>query len=316
MIISASRRTDIPAFYSDWFFQRLAAGYVLVRNPMNARQIGRVVLSPDTVDGFVFWTKNPAPMLSRLEELESYPYYFQFTLNDYAPCIEPSVPDAQRVLLPAFRELAKRAGPERIVWRYNPVLFTEEMDAEYHARHFRALSEQLNGCTKICDLSFLTMYAKTERNTRHLGLRQPEAAEKEELVLAMADAAKSCGIRLRICGEPDLLQLPGIEQARCIDADILSSVSGREIRAPKDRNQRQICGCAASIDIGAYDTCAHRCAYCYANARPERAVRNAAAHDPAAEMLIGRPGPEDRIRDRAMPVCTVRQSTMFAEESR
>ena len=115
MIISASRRTDIPAYYSDWFFERIRAGYVLVRNPMNTHQVSRIILSPDVCDGIVFWTKNPLPMLGRLSELSDYPYYFQFTLNAYGRDVEPNIPQKDSVLIPGFIRLSRLTGRERVV---------------------------------------------------------------------------------------------------------------------------------------------------------------------------------------------------------
>lgn len=310
MIVSASRRTDIPACYADWFFERLYDGYALVRNPMNAHQVSRVQLREDTVDGFVFWTKNPAPMLDRLHELEQYPYYFQFTLNPYGTDIEPGVPDKGRVLLPVFRELSVRAGKDRVIWRYNPVLFTEKYDFAYHAKYFGRLAELLSGYTDTCEISFLSMYAKTVRNTRRLGIRQGSFAERRDLLGQIAETARSCGITPRACGEPALQKDAGIDSSRCIDADRIGRIAGRTVRVPKDPSQRPECGCAVSVDIGAYDTCPHRCAYCYANASPERACRNAQNHDPAAPILFGATGDLDVVRDRAMPMFTLMQQTL------
>ena len=122
MIISASRRTDIPAFYAEWFFNRIKEGYVLVRNPMNYHQVSKISLSPAVVDGIVFWTKNPLPMMTRLDELREYPYYFQFTLTPYGKEMEPGLPSKKAVLIPVFRELSRKLGPDRLVWRYDPIL--------------------------------------------------------------------------------------------------------------------------------------------------------------------------------------------------
>lgn len=125
MIISASRRTDIPSYYSEWFFNRLNEGYVFVRNPMNAHQISKISLLPDVVDGIVFWTKNPTPMLNKLDRLEKYHYYFQFTLTAYGPDVEKNIPSKNKIILPAFRRLSKEIGKEKVVWRYDPIFFNE-----------------------------------------------------------------------------------------------------------------------------------------------------------------------------------------------
>ena len=167
MILSASRRTDIPNYYSDWFFNRLQEGFLFVRNPYNPHQISRIDLSPETVDCIVFWTKNPEPILGRLEELEGYPYYFQFTLTGYGKDIEPNVPHKKEKMLSVFRELSGRIGSRRVIWRYDPILFTKKYSTAYHLRAF----EQIAGCAEsveigtydTCQNSCLYCYASHSR---------------------------------------------------------------------------------------------------------------------------------------------------------
>ena len=143
MIVSVSRRTDIPAFYADWFFRRLKEGFVLVRNPMNVHQVSRVRLDAEAAEGFVFWTKNPAPMLDRLHLLQNRAYYFQFTLTSYGLDVETCLPSKGRVLLPAFQRLAEIVGPERVLWRYDPILLNDVYTPEVHLRRFEALAKRL-----------------------------------------------------------------------------------------------------------------------------------------------------------------------------
>ena len=131
MILSVSRRTDIPAFYSDWFFNRLKEGFVCVRNPMNIHQVSRIALSPKVIDCIVFWSKNPKPMLSRLNELMDYMFYFQFTINPYDKGVEVDVPRKDGVIN-TFKELSKTIGTKRVIWRYDPVFLTDKMDVKYH----------------------------------------------------------------------------------------------------------------------------------------------------------------------------------------
>ena len=126
MIISASRRTDIPSYYSEWFFNRIKNEYLYVRNPMNAHQISKISLSPDVVDGIVFWTKNPIPMMRNLDKLKDYAYYFQFTVNSYGADVEAHVPNKNDIIIPAFRELSKSIGSEKVIWRYDPIMLTEK----------------------------------------------------------------------------------------------------------------------------------------------------------------------------------------------
>ncbi len=164
MIISASRRTDIPAYYSDWFFNRIKEQYVLARNPRNFRRISRVPLSPNVVDGIVFWTKNPAPMLAKLDKLKDYTFYFQFTLTPYGRDMEPGIGSKQDSIIPSFQRLADTIGPERVIWRYDPVLLSDVYTEKYHLKHFEKLAGRLSGYTRRCTISFLDMYRNTKRN--------------------------------------------------------------------------------------------------------------------------------------------------------
>lgn len=159
MILSVSRRTDIPAFYSDWFFNRLQAGFVDVRNPMNIHQISRIKISPDVVDCIVFWTKNPKKMLDRLDELSGYNYYFQFTINPYDKQIEHYVPQKSEVIA-TFQALSMKIGPEKVIWRYDPILLTNKIDVNYHIKYFNELAKRLNGYTNRCVISFVDLYKK------------------------------------------------------------------------------------------------------------------------------------------------------------
>lgn len=182
MIISASRRTDIPSYFSEWFFHRLEEGYVLVRNPMNAHQISKVSLQPEVVDGIVFWTKNPAPMLKRLDGLEKYNYYFQFTLTAYGPEVEKGIPSKNKAVIPVFQQLSKTIGKERVVWRYDPIFFSEVYTLEYHCRYFEVLASKLAQYTEKCTVSFLDIYRNMARNVKPLGIRPLAAEEQVELM--------------------------------------------------------------------------------------------------------------------------------------
>lgn len=299
MIISASRRTDIPAYYSDRFFNRLREGYVLVRNPMNPHQVSKVILSPETVDGIVFWTKNPLPMLERLPELEPYPFYFQFTLNAYGKDAEPGLPSKNDVLIPAFRQLSEAVGRQRVVWRYDPVFLSEKYTMEYHIRYFRSLAARLGDYTEKCTVSFIDLYTKTVRNARPLQI-QPETSEQQfALMERFAETAKTYGLQLDTCAEPADFSSLGVGHAHCIDRERLERIGGYRLSAEKDTNQRPACGCAASIDIGAYNTCPNGCLYCYANYSAGAVLRNAAVHDPKSPLLFGELGKDDVVRERA-----------------
>lgn len=297
MILSVSRRTDIPSLYTPWFFQRLKEGFVLVRNPMNPHQISRISLHPDLLDGIVFWSKNPAPLLKHWQELRTYPFYIQFTLTPYGPELEPGLPDKSS-LVETFRQLADRFGPEHLVWRYDPILFTPKYDLAFHQDAFARLAEALCDSTDQCIFSFLDLYHKTERNMRGQQLAFPSPATLRTLMESMAESARRYGLTLQTCSESLPLKDLGINSARCIDTERLSRLLGEVLRIPKDPHQRAACGCAASIDIGAYHTCSHACLYCYANDDPALARAHAARHDPKAALLFGTVGPADSIRKR------------------
>lgn len=290
MIVSVSRRTDIPWFYADWFFHRVRQGMALVRNPMNGRQVRRVALSPDAVDGFVFWSKNPAPMLERLAEIAAYPYYFQFTLTPYGPQIEPGVPEKGEIV-DTFRRLSDRIGPHRVIWRYDPVLIGAGYTAARHVDDFARYAARLCGHTERATISFLDLYAKIARRMEAMGIRPPSEAEKEMLAEGFSRAAAQNGLALSTCAEQADLSRHGIGHAQCVDADLLARISEKALRAKKDENQRPACGCAKSVDIGAYHCCPAGCAYCYANESGARVAASRARHDPLSPFLIGGAAP-------------------------
>jgi len=300
MIISASRRTDIPAHYADWFFRRLEEGYALVRNPMNPRQVSRVNLSPEAVDGIVLWTKNPAPMLDRLESLEPYAYYFQFTLNAYGEDIEPGVPSlAARIDI--FRALSDAVGRQRVVWRYDPVLLSPAYTVDHHLRGFERIARSLAGYAEKCVISFLDFYPKIAAASRTLGFIPVSDEQLRRVAGKLAPIAFSYGFAVDACAEPADLSDLGIGRARCVDDRLLCRIAGRPVTAPKDKNQRPACNCAASVDIGAYDTCPHGCRYCYASRSARTVAERRRAYDVSAPLLCSRLEAEDRVTERRVP---------------
>lgn len=300
MILSASRRTDIPAFYAEWFLNRVREGYALVRNPMNPRQVSRVCLSPEVIDCAVFWTKDAAPMLPRLDEVGSrFPFYFQYTLNAYDGMIEPHLPPLPK-RLETFRALARKIGPKRVVWRYDPVLLSDSIDVDWHAERFARIARALDGSAHTCVLSFIDIYDKIKRRVRPLGIRACSEDETRRLAEAFAEVAAAHGLVLRTCAEKIDLSEFGIGHGRCVDGELIARLTGRALSARPDANQREACGCLESVDIGQYDTCPHGCLYCYANHDPARIAALSTRHDPASPLLIGHPEPEDRITDRRM----------------
>ena len=286
MIISASRRTDLPAYYSDWLLRRLSEGRVLVRNPMNSAQVREVDLSREAVDALVIWTKNPLPLMSMLDALKPYACCFLFTLTSYGKDIEPGIPSKNGELIPTFIRLAGEFGAKSLVWRYDPILINEKYTPEYHVKYFSTIAKKLRGHTARCVISFMDFYRCTQKQARALGIRELPDSEKLELAQKLCNAAMENGMEVFACAEELDLGPAGIPPASCIDARLLSQIAGKDISAAKDKNQRKACGCAASVDIGAYDTCLGGCGYCYATHSAARSLSNAKAHDPASPFLI------------------------------
>lgn len=311
MIISASRRTDIPAYYSEWLFHRLKEEYVLVRNPMNIHQIGKINLSPDVVDGIVFWTKNPVPMLNRLSELDGYPYYFQFTLNAYDRDVEPGIPSKNNIIIPAFQKLSQVIGRERVIWRYDPIFFNDRYTMEYHCKYFKVLAAKLGDYTEKCTISFLDFYRNTARNMQPLKIQHETREQQFEIMQRFSDIAEEYGFSIDTCAEAIEFDKLGISHAHCIDRERFERIGKCKLAVGKDPNQRTECGCIASIDIGTYNTCKNGCLYCYANHSHKTVMNNAQIHNPASPLLFGEIGMEDVIKERKVTSCKECQMTLF-----
>lgn len=288
MIVSASRRTDIPAHYSNWFMERVREGFVLVPNPRNSKQIRKVSLRPEDVDGIVFWTKNPSPILPHLRALSGYAYYFQVTVTPYGPDVEPGIPDKEEAILPAILRLSDEIGPSRVVWRYDPILLNNRYTRDFHFEAFDSMARRLAGRVARCTISFLDMYKNTARNARLMGLAPAFEADMMEMAERIAAIAKAHGIPVDACAEPMDFSRFGIGCARCIDPARLEAASGRPIAFKRQKGQRPECGCADSVDIGTYNSCPSGCGYCYANFSPALTRENLARHSERSPLLCGR----------------------------
>jgi DNA repair photolyase len=310
MIISASRRTDIPAFYTEWLFRRIQKGFACVRNPHNPRQVSEIKLTPDVADGFVFWTKNPAPMLNRLQELRDYAYYFQFTLTPYGKDIEPNLP-VKLKLMSTFRQLSDRIGPERIIWRYDPIIINKTWTPDVHLQVFETMAKILDGATHRVVISFVDMdYRNARRNAEKLSAEALTARERLSLAAKLQQVARWHGMEMNACAEDIDFSACGIRPARCIDGELMEQLIGCRLDVSKDRSQRIACGCAESVDIGMYNTCAHGCRYCYANYGAREIVANRLRHDPASPLLAGEIEPGDVVHERAMHSCKEMQMSL------
>ena len=288
MILSVSRRTDIPNYYSDWFINRIREGFLYVRNPMNAHQISRIDLSPELIDCIVFWTKNPVNMMDKLNELKDYQYYFQVTLSGYGRDVEPGLPDKNDVLIPAFKELSEKIGKNKVIWRYDPILINSKYTKEYHYRAFRKIADELQNYTERVVISFVDLYAKTQRNTETLGIKNISEDEMREIAAELAIIAKDHGLKIESCAEAIDLEGVGITHGHCIDKELIENVIGCKLKGGKDKNQRPECGCFESIEVGTYNTCRNGCRYCYANYNNTMVNTQIEQYAPGSPILCGK----------------------------
>lgn len=314
MILSVSRRTDIPNYYSEWFYNRIKEGFLYVRNPMNPRQISKIIVSPETVDCIVFWTKNPEPMMGRLEELAAYPFYFQFTLTGYGSAIEPGVPHKREEMIPIFRKLSEQIGRKKVIWRYDPIFFSDTYTETYHLRAFAQIAGMLRGYTDKCVISFLDLYRKNQAVMQRLGMKafcfedqgktdsaEPTGIEYDKIMSfarRLHDIAKENDMEIASCAEEIDLSECGITHNSCIDRALIEHMIGVPLKVGKDKNQRTACGCVESVEVGAYHTCLNGCRYCYANDSLVHVKRNYCVYDVNSPLLCGKVGKGDRITER------------------
>lgn len=295
MIISASRRTDLPAYYSEWLMNRIRAGYCLVPNPFNLRQVTRVSLLPCDVDAFVFWTRDARPMMGFLRELDEmgHRYMFLVTVVDYSGALGPGDLSVD-VAVDMVRGLADAIGPDRVVWRYDPVVFSNVTGTAFHIARFGRLAGALRGSTRRVIVSGMSLYRKNRGRLQELSrdgifIRAKwdvAECEIEELLRAMVETARANGMELVSCAETLDWRRFGVEPGRCIDNELIGRVFGIAVDGRKDPGQRPECRCAISKDIGVYNTCIRGCPYCYAVTDLDEARRRHVLHDPSFPCLV------------------------------
>lgn len=290
-IVSVSRRTDIPAFYGEWFRERVRQGWALSQNPFSRRAV-LVSLRPEDVGALVFWSKNFAPFLPYLAELKTLGYrmVFLFTITGLPRIFETRVPDTG-VTVAALQAISRMFSPGHVLWRYDPVLLSSVTDEKYHLRRFRELCRLLSGYTTRCYISFVNLYPKVRRRLQALekqGIKVLSVSEAEQAALArhLAEIAAEYGIELYSCCNDHLVGGP-VKKAHCVDAGLLASLFNLEAGFYRIRPTRKQCGCWESVDIGMYDTCPHGCIYCYANTGAGSS-KNYLRHDPSSPALIMR----------------------------
>jgi hypothetical protein len=267
MIISASRRTDLPAFHGEWFMNCLREKYAMVKNPMNAKVVSKIFLDRDSVDCFVFWTKNPRNFMKYLDELDDlgFPYYFQFTITPYDNDIERSLGDKGEIIN-TFIELSKRIGRERVIWRYDPIIINEKYTVDFHGEKYREMYAMLSAYTEKCVISFIDAYSFLARAFNDHGIKELSGEQMESVMDNITGTVRNSERKLELasCCEKEDLGKFGVSRNRCIDSELINRVFDLKLGYKKDPGQRLECGCAVSRDIGAYNTCGHGCVYCYA----------------------------------------------------
>ncbi|MBR4205264.1 MAG: DUF1848 domain-containing protein [Clostridia bacterium] len=294
MIINTGQRTDIPAFYSEWFANRLKEGFVCVRNPYNPRQVSRYRLDPAVVDCIGFCTKNPEPMFRYMDLLKGYGQYWFVTITPYGRDIEPNVKDKHK-LLDDFRRLSETVGIDSVGWRYDPIFLSERYCAAYHLRAFEKMASALDGYTKTAVISFIDLYPKVRRNFSEA--REVTREERLRLGKTFVEIAAAHGMTLKPCAEGNDLAAFGADCGGCMRIGDYEKAIGRRLNAPKKKGARAECACYLSCDIGAYNTCLHLCRYCYANAEPAKVMAQSRLHDPRSPFLIGNYQEDDVIHD-------------------
>lgn len=312
MIISASRRTDIPAFYAQWFMKRLREGFVYTRNPMNLKQVSHVALNPEVVDCIVFWTKNAQPMLKELVTIDAmgFPYYFQFTVTPYGRAVEGGLPSKAEIM-ETFQKLSDKIGRQRIIWRYDPIIISEAFSVEYHLETFEKMCETLSGYTDQCIFSFMDLYSKIQKRIQGIADTKVSSFTREQIVQGFSQIARSHQLELAACSENLFLNEYGIKAASCIDKNRIENIIGYSLNLKKDANQRPACGCMESVDIGAYNSCGHSCLYCYASHSYQSLELNRKSHDPCSPLLISQLDGQDIVTVKNTKSHKIMQSILF-----
>lgn len=294
MILQTGNRTDIPAFYSEWFAHRLREGFVLVRNPFNPLSVTRYRLNPEVVDLIVFCSKNPRPMLRYMDLLAPFRQYWFMTITPYEPDIEPNVPPAAEVMQ-TFRAFSDIVGPTNMCWRYDPILIDETWTAERHIEAFSSMCKTLEGSTHTVVISFIDLYEKVKVN--YPEVKTVPFSVQLSLTETLVGIAGEYGMIVKPCGESPQLASVGADCSGCMTQRVFEEAIGQNLNLPPNPNNRKECACYITNDIGAYNTCGHFCRYCYANADRDAVRESMRQHDPRSPLLIGHLTPADIIHD-------------------
>lgn len=307
MIINASGRTDIIAYYSSWFFRRLQEGYVDVRNPYYPQYITRYVLDREVVDCIVFCTKNPRPVFAYLKQLKTYDFFFYITITPYDRSIELYVPFYRQVIQD-FQKLSSIIGAHRMALRYDPIFLNDTYTIDRHIDFFEEILSQLKGYTHHCIISFIDLYAKTKRNFPHI--QEVSWEDQRKLAKAFYHIAQKYDVKLQTCAEEQDFRHYGFLNKSCLNLELLEEATGHVMMPMRSSHLRVNCHCYPSRDIGEYHSCPHGCLYCYANDNLQKALRNYHRHDPLSSLLIGHLHQDDIIKHAKQKSYKERQLTL------
>ena len=306
MILNTGLRTDIPGFFSEWFYNRIDEGFVYVRNPYAKNQIYSYKLDPELIDCIIFCTKNPKPMFDNLEKIDSFNQYWHITITPYEKEVEPNVPPVDEVL-ESFKYLSKKLGKENVTLRYDPIFINEKYTLGKHVESFEYIINSLSGYTTEAIISFIDLYEKTKRNFPQA--REVTKDERLKIGKEFARIGDENNIRIKTCVEGTELDKFGIDSSGCMTKEVIERAINKNLNIPKQKARNGECYCLLNNDIGEYNTCNHGCLYCYANSNKRLVKRNLELHDPKSPILIGELKEEDIIKEMNQKSLIINDST-------
>lgn len=293
MILFASGRTDIPAFYSNWFINRVEAGFVDVRNPFNQKLVSRIYFSD--VDLIMFCSKNPLPMINKLDILKV-PVLFHVTITPYGKDVEPNIPD-KRLIIEGVKKLSLVLGIDNVVVRYDPIFLSDKYNVDYHIRAFDKLCKNLNGYVNKIIVSFMDEYKNVRSNKNILKYRAFTREDYKKIGEAFSKSAHDNGMSVQTCFEDEDLTQYGFVKGECLSHELAYILTGKKFKSSNVRKEKK-CECVQMVDIGDYNSCMHMCKYCYANYDEKAVSSNFERHDDNSSLLIGSIQSDDVIKVR------------------
>lgn len=293
MILFASGRTDIPAFYSNWFINRVEAGFVDVRNPFNQKLVSRIYFSD--VDMIMFCSKNPLPMINKLDILKV-PVLFHVTITPYSKDVEPNIPD-KRLIIEGVKKLSLVLGIDNVVVRYDPIFLSDKYNVDYHIKAFDKLCKNLNGYVNKIIVSFMDEYKNVRSNKNILKYRAFTREDYKKIGEAFSKSAHDNGMSVQTCFEDEDLTEYGFVKGECLSHELAYILTGKKFKSSNVRKEKK-CECVQMVDIGDYNSCMHMCKYCYANYDEKAVSNNFERHDDNSSLLIGSIQRDDVIKVR------------------